>query len=62
MSVDAKNEIALPHALAKWREGQCVHAVVDVPVDAKRYVLYWLQQTLRAVDNSLIDVAVMDRS
>ncbi len=51
--------LALPHALADWREAPRVRAMNDRPIvtDA-RYVLCWLQQALRARDNPVIDAAV----
>jgi deoxyribodipyrimidine photolyase len=51
--------MALPAALAEWREAPRVRSLNDrtvVPNGA--YVLCWLQQTLRAHDNPVIDAAV----
>ena len=49
----------LPSALAEWAEAPRVRALNARPLRADaRYVLCWVQQALRAVDNPLIDAAV----
>lgn len=50
----------LPDALREWAEAPRVGALNDrLPVgDGARYVLCWLQQALRAVDNPVIDAAL----
>lgn len=51
--------VALPPALADWREAPRVRARNASGVaDGGRYVLCWLQQALRADDNPVIDAAI----
>ena len=50
---------AIPKTLADWCEGARVRALSDAsPATSARYVLCWLQQVLRGVDNPVIDAAV----
>ncbi|MBB4153971.1 deoxyribodipyrimidine photo-lyase [Sphingomonas jinjuensis] len=49
----------LPDTLAGWAEAPRVRALNDRAIAAGgRYVLCWLQQALRAVDNPVIDAAI----
>lgn len=46
--------------LMAWREAPRVRALNEAPfATSKRYVLCWLQQALRGVDNPVIDAAVL---
>jgi deoxyribodipyrimidine photo-lyase len=50
---------ALPRGLADWQEAPRVRPLNDRAIGGDgRYVLCWLQQALRAVDNPVIDAAV----
>lgn len=52
--------IALPPALAAWHEAPRVRPLNDRPIGHDgRYVLCWLQQALRALDNPVIDAAIL---
>lgn len=49
---------SLPPALSDWTEAPRVRAVSDAPSRDGAYVLCWLQQALRGVDNPVIDAAI----
>lgn len=50
---------ALPDALAEWAEAPRVRVLNDRAIATSgRYILCWLQQALRAVDNPVIDAAI----
>ena len=51
--------IDLPPILASWREAPRASVLNGAPLGrSARYVLCWIQQALRAVDNPVIDAAV----
>jgi deoxyribodipyrimidine photo-lyase len=49
----------LPPSIREWREALRVRSFNTAPLrPSSRYVLCWLQQALRGVDNPVIDAAV----